>query len=229
MSAERDGGGACFNTGTVLGLNRTTQRNATMNSVINHIPVWFFLFFVFFFSLAAHWQKSTAGQTVAQRNALIGASEPGPRGESGRRTTRKKGLGDTGCWECERRRCKYSSYIYLWALLKSRQPSGPQRLWMRSFWKGTEWAIHKVLPCINTGRIFKPHLEAIAVSDANSNTSEKRKWSAFRHIPLRFLTFSFMGLDSLSKECTCPFHWLRYVRFPRYVWDKGLFCRPESW
>ena len=49
MSAERDGGGACFNTGTVLGLNRTTQRNATMNSVINHIPVCFFLFFVFFF------------------------------------------------------------------------------------------------------------------------------------------------------------------------------------
>lgn len=32
------------------------------------------------------------------------------------------------------------------------------------------------------GAHYKPHLEAIAVSDANSNTSEKRKWSAFMHI-----------------------------------------------
>lgn len=35
------------------------------------------------------------------------------------------------------------------------------------------------------GAHFKPHLEAIAVSDASSNTAEKRKWSAFLHIPLR--------------------------------------------
>lgn len=48
MSAERDGGGACFNTGTVLGLNHTTQRNATMNSVINHIPVLYIYIFFFF-------------------------------------------------------------------------------------------------------------------------------------------------------------------------------------
>lgn len=52
---------------------------------------------------------------------------------------------------------------------------------------------------------FKPHLEAIALSDANSNTSEKRKWSAFTRIPCGFLTFSFTGLDVLSEDCTCPF------------------------
>lgn len=79
--AERDEGRPCFNTGTVLGLNCTTQENSTMSLVISHIPVHFPV-----------WQfskKSTGGQTVAQRNALIRATEPAPRGESGRHTKRK--------------------------------------------------------------------------------------------------------------------------------------------
>lgn len=64
MSAERDGGGACFNTGTVLGLNHTTQRNATMNSVINHIPVLYIYIYIFFFSV---WQLTEKSQQQAKQ------------------------------------------------------------------------------------------------------------------------------------------------------------------
>ena len=94
--------GLCFNTGTVLGLNYTTQAKVTMNLVIKRIPVHFPV-----------WQlskKSTEDKTVAQRNALIGAAEPGPRGESG---TERKASGSTLPRECEGKGRKYSSYIYL--------------------------------------------------------------------------------------------------------------------
>lgn len=86
--AEPDGGGACFNTGTVLAVHDTTQGHLTINSVISHIPVHFPV-----------WQlpkKSTESQTVAQRNALIGATEPTPRGESG--STKRKASGFILWW-----------------------------------------------------------------------------------------------------------------------------------
>lgn len=54
------------------------------------------------------------------------------------------------------------------------------------------------------GAHFKPHLEAIAVSDANSNTLEKIKTLSFHAHTLWVLTFSSTGLDALSKDCTCP-------------------------
>ncbi len=74
-TAERDGGGARFNTGTVLALNCSTHETVTMNLVISRI--------LFYFPVWQLTKKSTEGQTAAQRSALIGATEPGPRGERG--------------------------------------------------------------------------------------------------------------------------------------------------
>lgn len=75
---------------------------------------------------------------------------------------------------------------------------------MGSFWKGTEWAIHKLLPCTNMGALFKPHLEAVAVSDASSNT-RKKKNGQLSCTYFAVFTFRLTGLDATSKACTCPF------------------------
>lgn len=134
-----DGGSASFNTATVVALNHTTQGNVIRNSVISHISVHF-----------PAWQlpeKSTEDQNSCWKKCCDWWK---------RSTHQNKSLGGSDGPECERRRSKYSSYIYLWALLKSRWPDGPQQQWMRSFWEGTEWAIHKLLPCTNTGHTLNP-------------------------------------------------------------------------
>lgn len=105
--------------------------------------------------------------------------------------------------ECERWGNKYSSYIYLWAL-QVRLPEGPQGQWMRSFWTDTEWVIHRWLPCINTGVRSKPHLEAMAVSDARSNTWEKMV-SLHADILCAFGKSLSRPGCRLSEDCTCPF------------------------
>lgn len=54
------------------------------------------------------------------------------------------------------------------------------------------------------GAHLNPHLETIAASDASSNTSKQRKWSAFMHIPCN-LWHKLLQAYALWKGCTCPF------------------------
>lgn len=92
------------------------------------------------------WQPNTCSKKKEEKNGRL-ESEPVQRC-----------LKAPGSWllRGERTGSRYSSYIYLWALLKSKYPNGPQEPWMRPFWKLTEWAIHKLLPCINMGHIWIP-------------------------------------------------------------------------
>lgn len=126
---------------------------------------------------------------------------PKQRGQRARRLARER-----------RREHKYSSHIYLWALLKSRQPEGPRRRWMRSFWSDTEWAIHKLLPCINTGRILKTPPSGSYSRVPKPTQTHERKQPAFTQKPPAFHIIPLCRAlahrrGKKKKGRTCPFSW----------------------
>lgn len=75
---------------------------------------------------------------------------------------------------------------------------------MRSFWNGTEWAIHKLLPCINMEHILNPIWKP-QLCEKPIQTHQRKENGQHSSTYLVVLTFGFRGLDILSKDCTCPF------------------------